>query len=218
MESVTAVMRQADGFHPISRACEELPFTRGTIHQFSIQEDGSAVVLRDVRGDLDCARHVIESDPTTLGYSVSGGSEGEGLAYVHARPTGSIEGIIRLPREHELILDFPLEGLGETEIRVTMISDDRAVLREALADVPEDVDVTVERVGGYPPDPDARDVSALLTERQREILDVALDLGYYDVPRRATHADIAERADLSPSTVSEHMQKIEARAFGALAG
>jgi predicted DNA binding protein len=38
------------------------------------------------------------------------------------------------------------------------------------------------------------------------------------MPRRATHDDIAERTGLSPSTVSEHMQKIEAGVFGALTG
>jgi predicted DNA binding protein len=216
MDSVTVVMTQEDGFHPIGRACDEMPFSRGTIHQFTILEDGTAVVLREVRGDLDCARHLIGDHPTTIGYSVSGGDDGEGLAYVHAEPPDTIGRIIALPRRHELLLDFPLEGLSETEIRATMVSESRAVLQEALADVPDEVDVTIERIGGYPPA--TRDVSAALTDRQREVLDVALELGYYDVPRGATHADIADRTGLSPSTVSEHMQKIEARAFDALAG
>jgi predicted DNA binding protein len=216
MESVTFTMTQDGGFHPIGRACEELPFTRETIHQLNVLEDGTAVVLRRIRGDLDCARALIESHPTTLSYSVSGGSEGEGLAYVHVEPPDPIAGVIELPRTHEVVFDFPLEGAGEDAIRATMVADSRAALREALAAVPEAVEVTVERVGGYPAD-DA-DVAALLTDRQREVLEVALELGYYDVPRAATHADIAERVGLSPSTVSEHMQKIEARTFDALAG
>jgi predicted DNA binding protein len=78
------------------------------------------------------------------------------------------------------------------------------------------VDVTVERLGSYPAD--GGEVTARLTDRQREVLDAATDLGYYEVPRQATHADIAERVDLDPGTVSEHMQKIEARVFEALAG
>jgi len=47
-------------------------------------------------------------------------------------------------------------------------------------------------------------------------LDVALDCGYYEVPRQATHRDIAEQLGVSPPTVSEHLQKIEARMFGTI--
>jgi predicted DNA binding protein len=216
MESVTFTMRQAAELHPMGDSCAGHAFTRGTIHQFSILEDGTAVVLREVSGDLDCARSLLESHDTTLGYSVSGGSQGEGLAYVHAEPPGSIAEVVALPRRHELVLDFPLEGVGDDEVRVTMISERRDVLQRALADVPDHVDITIERIGAYPED--GSDVTAVLTDRQREILDVATDLGYYDVPRQATHEDIAEETGLAPSTVSEHMQKIEARAFGTLAG
>jgi predicted DNA binding protein len=216
MESVTFTMRQAAELHPMGESCADPSFTRGTIHQFSILEDGTAVVLRAVSGDLDCARNLLEHHETTLGYSVSGGSQGEGLAYIHAEPPGSIAEVVRLPRRYELILDFPLEGVGEQEIRVTMVSESREVLQRALADLPDRVDLTVERIGTYPED--MSDVTAVLTDRQQEVLDVATDLGYYDVPRRATHEDIAEATGLSPSTVSEHMQKIEARTFGALTG
>jgi hypothetical protein len=216
MESVTFIMRQAAELNPMGESCAGHAFTRGTIHQFSILEDGTAVVLREVSGDLDCARSLLESHETTLGYSVSGGSEGEGLAYVHAEPPGSIAEVLRLPRRYELVLDFPLKGVGEDAVRVTMVSESRSVLQRALADVPDEVDITVERIGTYPED--TTDVTAVLTERQREILDVATDLGYYDVPRRATHEDIAAATGLSASTVSEHMQKIEARAFDAMAG
>lgn len=216
MESVTFTMRQAAELHPMGDSCAGHAFTRGTIHQFSILEDGTAVVLREVSGDLDCARSLLESHDTTLGYSVSGGSQGEGLAYVHAEPPGSIAEVVKLPRRYELVLDFPLEGVGDQEIRVTMVSESRDVLGRALADIPDRVDLTIERIGAYPED--GSDVTAVLTDRQREILDVATDLGYYEVPREATHRDIAAAVDLDPGTVSEHMQKIEARVFNSVTG
>ncbi|MDY6819184.1 MAG: helix-turn-helix domain-containing protein [Halobacteriales archaeon] len=216
MESVTFTMRQAAELHPMGESCADQAFRRGTIHQFSILEDGTAVVLREVSGDLDCARRLLETHDTTLGYSVSGGSEGEGLAYVHADPPGWIAEVVKLPRRYELVVDFPLEGVGENAIRVTMISEDRAILQQALADIPDEVDITIERIGAY--SEEMADLTAVLTSRQQEILDVATDLGYYDVPRQATHEDIAKETGLAASTVSEHMQKIEARAFSALAG
>ncbi|MGA9399626.1 helix-turn-helix domain-containing protein [Haladaptatus sp.] len=56
-----------------------------------------------------------------------------------------------------------------------------------------------------------------MTDRQQEILDIAMELGYYENPRRATHGEIAERVGIDASTVSEHMRKIESRAFAFLA-
>lgn len=48
-----------------------------------------------------------------------------------------------------------------------------------------------------------------LTDRQREVLDTARDLGYFDVPREATTADVAAALDLDGSTVTEHLQRAE---------
>ena len=51
-----------------------------------------------------------------------------------------------------------------------------------------------------------------------EIGDVGRDgvaLGSYDVPRGATHRDIADRLGLSVGTVGEHLQKVESRVFAS---
>ncbi|WP_247729837.1 helix-turn-helix domain-containing protein [Halovivax limisalsi] len=48
-----------------------------------------------------------------------------------------------------------------------------------------------------------------LTDRQREVLRTAFELGYYDVPRTAATTDVAAELDLDDSTVSEHLQRAE---------
>lgn len=48
-----------------------------------------------------------------------------------------------------------------------------------------------------------------LTDRQREVLEVAFDSGYYDVPRSGSAKDVASELDLDDSTVSEHLQRGE---------
>lgn len=75
--------------------------------------------------------------------------------------------------------------------------------------VPDAVDVEVHAVGerGL----DVAPGSAVLSDRQREAVLAALDLGYYDQPRRATHEDVAETLDCAASTASEHLQKAEAK-------
>ena len=50
---------------------------------------------------------------------------------------------------------------------------------------------------------------AQLTDRQREILAAAVEVGYYEVPRQASHEDIADHLGIAPATVGEHLRKIE---------
>lgn len=49
----------------------------------------------------------------------------------------------------------------------------------------------------------------LLTDRQRELLAVAIERGYYDTPRRCTLTELAEETDIAKSTCSEILQRIE---------
>lgn len=190
---------------------EESGFTRERIYHVNVMEDGTMILLGRLSGDLDSARQVFEAQEEVFGYNVSGGSEGSGLTYVHARPPAEVRQLLGLQREHGVFFDFPIETIRNGGLRIVMIGETNEVLRDALADVPEEMNVTVERIGAYP---DASgDMTGLLTDRQRDVLEVALELGYYEVPRRATHADIAERVGLTVGTVSEHLQKIEARVF-----
>lgn len=48
-----------------------------------------------------------------------------------------------------------------------------------------------------------------LTQRQREVVRTAYELGYYEVPRRVSTADVASELDVDQSTVSEHLQRAE---------
>ena len=49
----------------------------------------------------------------------------------------------------------------------------------------------------------------VLTPRQREIFRIALAMGYWDVPRRSTLNDIAQRTGVAKSTISESLAIIE---------
>jgi DNA-binding CsgD family transcriptional regulator len=66
--------------------------------------------------------------------------------------------------------------------------------------------VLLQRIGDYG---GPRNTLDTLTDRQREILQTAYELGYFDVPRSVSTADIADELDLDPSTVAEHLQRAE---------
>ncbi|WP_247731244.1 helix-turn-helix domain-containing protein [Halovivax limisalsi] len=80
-------------------------------------------------------------------------------------------------------------------------------LQEMLTELSPDVDFDVTAVGEFPCP--AEDRSTRLTDRQREVVQVALAMGYYERPRRITHEEIAAELDCGVSTVTEHLQKAE---------
>lgn len=57
-----------------------------------------------------------------------------------------------------------------------------------------------------------------LTDKQRQTLEMALETGYYEQPRRADLADLADRIGVSKSAVSQRLRTAEAKlvkhAFG----
>lgn len=55
-----------------------------------------------------------------------------------------------------------------------------------------------------------------ITDRQREIIETAYDLGYFEVPREVTAAEIATELDLDQSTVTEHIRRAERRLLSEL--
>lgn len=55
-----------------------------------------------------------------------------------------------------------------------------------------------------------------LTTRQREVIETAWELGYYEVPRDVPAAAVADELDLDPSTVTEHLQRAERNLLGHL--
>jgi len=54
------------------------------------------------------------------------------------------------------------------------------------------------------------------TERQREVVETAHSMGYYEVPRGASTDDVAEAVGLDPSTVAEHLRRAERSPLGQL--
>jgi len=96
--------------------------------------------------------------------------------------------------------------------------------RKFVDSLPEDFEVTVkskrsmdDKVG---PEMDAfkvigflelKTLSEMLTPRQIEVLNVAIGKGYYSKPRKITLNELAEYLDMAPSTLSEHLNKIEAK-------
>lgn len=203
-----------DGFHPADRQfVESATVERVAIHHLNQLDDGTIVFLYQLRGDPEQAKAILSEESDILAYSISR-EDNDLHAYVHVDPNETVETVFRLPQEHSLVIETPIECLPEGALRVSVLGD-QATFTEALNTVPDAFDVELETIREY--SPDDRQLYSLLTERQQEILATAIRVGYYDQPRTATYEDVAEQLDLAPVTVGEHLRKIEARILTEIA-
>ncbi len=57
------------------------------------------------------------------------------------------------------------------------------------------------------------DLADVLTARQKEIMELAQQSGYYEIPRKISTEALAEKLEISKATLLEHLRKAEHRLF-----
>ncbi|WP_136717303.1 helix-turn-helix domain-containing protein [Halorientalis salina] len=205
------------GFTGVGRTISSHPdITHEGIQNITLLGDGTVLMLTRLRGDLERARTILEERDDIRHCEVFGTDEG--YAYIHAEATDVVRQLLTVEREHEVLISTPIEfaeseGADGEELRVTLLGDDRT-LQRVVSNAPDAVDIRLEETGEYQPNLD--EVAALLTERQREILGTAVEMGYYEVPRGTTQREVADALGLAPGTVTEHLQKIESKVLTPL--
>ncbi len=100
----------------------------------------------------------------------------------------------------------------------TVAADDsRETIQEKLETVQSegDAEITVQKITSHG-SVDYPEVSLeRLSDRQREVFELARELGYYDSPRQISGTDLAEELGISKTTVHEHLRKVEATLLGS---
>ncbi|WP_343161548.1 helix-turn-helix domain-containing protein [Natrialba sp. INN-245] len=155
--------------------------------------------------------HCSRRFPTSSSSTWRGG-DGRGIASVQYRTAGRMTDLLAILREHEIVVDWPMTFVGaeghDRALEIRVLGTSRAIQR-AAADLPDGVDLDLQRLSGY--EPDATRFSPSLTDRQRELFDHAFEEGYYEIPRETTHRELADQFDISAGTVGEHLQRIEGK-------
>lgn len=182
---------------------------------WNLGAEESVTALYAIDGDCEAARAALAETPEIDAVSASptgGDADGSDGGYL----------LVQLDRTAAPLMEtvFDLVSTpGLVVVKPVVYRDGRAqgrlvgeddILQTVVDRLPERVGTDIREIGptGSVPLPEAR--ASSLSDRQREAVRAALDLGYYDHPRRATHEDVAERLDCAPSTASEHLQKAEA--------
>ena len=191
-----------------------------SIRYVSPVRDGEYSELLTFRGDPARVRTRLADSIHALEYGVSDGGDGNrrrGVAYVTCKNVGLVTALLAILRDHDIVLDWPIRYVEVTErgvrgLELTVIGTGEAIQR-AAATLPEDIGLEVQRLGEYDPSP--RPFDADLTDRQQEVFDVARRLGYYEIPRETTQAEVAATLDIATGTVGEHLRHIEAKLASA---
>jgi predicted DNA binding protein len=181
--------------------------------EWNATPDAVETVLFAVRGDAEpfaAAAPDLEG-VESVRLSAAGGPWTYALVELRPTATAMFEAVRGARKRSGLVVRKPIV-YRDGDMRFRVVGDADA-LRAALAAAPAAMDVTVEAVGAFRGALDHP--ASRLSDRQREALAVAHDLGYYERPREATHADVAAALDCAPSTASRHLQAAESKLVDA---
>lgn len=199
--------------HPWAGAGDGVTICPVEVYRMKVLADDTATIIAEFTGDPEHIRADLIESEKIVDATVTAANEG--IIHYHFEPRPVVRRMIRARRTTALAMQMPLE-LNEDGSATGTFYGDEATFEETIGHLPEVVEVEIEHL---------RDVSARersifdrLTERQREVLDKAVSAGYYEDPRGATHAELAAELDVSPTTVSEHLRRIERRIFRAYRG
>lgn len=112
-----------------------------------------------------------------------------------------------------LIPDAPVRIDDGQEQWTVLTGADRETVQNLLAEARNEADaeITLQQITA----PEATAAAPLpedtLSERQREVFELAREQGYYTWPRSISAAELAESLDISKATFLEHLRKAEAK-------
>ncbi|WP_123624055.1 helix-turn-helix domain-containing protein [Halorubrum sp. CSM-61] len=165
----------------------------------AVPDEGAGFALirltaRDVDAVLAAMRdHVALSKVSVM-------ARGEGVATVRIETSAPL--LLVAAKRSGLPIEMPLDiENGVAEVDVTGEHERVAALGERFDEL--GLDYEVERVR------QRVDPVRLLTDRQQELLLAAVELGYYDVPRRSTLTEVADHVGIAKSTCSETLQRVQ---------
>jgi hypothetical protein len=161
-----------------------------------------------VEGDREAYVDQLAARPDVERFDVATGDD-DGF-YVYARVAHRVQDEVLLDAfdRDTVVVVPPIEFRADRTMRLTAIGppDD---LQGVLDDMPDGVDVDVQRVGTY-----GGRRGGGVTDRQREALAAAWAVGYYDVPRDAGIDAVADELDCAVSTASDLLRRAESTLVG----
>ncbi len=163
--------------------------------------EGGAVELGEVvADDVAAAADAVRDHPDVVDYEQLFVGERRALAQYRSTEAGLYEFLAgsAFPPEFPIVVED-----GRFEFELTATREHLREVRSTLDASPLDYEL-LSVVSTADPD-------ALLTDRQRELLDAAVRRGYFEVPRECTLAELADEVGVDKSTASGVLRRGQGR-------
>lgn len=137
------------------------------------------------------------------------------MAVSQFEPTDEVQRALTLQQESFLVVDTPIRFTSEDHLKITYLGTEDTFRK--LFDYADELDsmaVDILNMGEY--EANESSLSRMITARQEEVLQAAVELGYYTEPRQASLEEIGDTVGISPGTVGEHLRKVEERVFSEI--
>jgi predicted DNA binding protein len=210
MRTLRITLSTADGtFHSADRALAHSDrVVRDSLLGIDWLSGGDAVVLYRIEAesaaDIETQLDDIES---VHGYDVTHEDGDTFSVFLHIAGEDPLASLFDLVERNALLIDRPLV-FNDDGIALRVVGTESS-FQSAMAEVPADVNLTIESTSGYAPG--EQTLRTQLTARQQEAVETAMELGYYETPRQVTYEDIAEALDCAPSTANELLRRAEGK-------
>ncbi len=178
-----------------------------------LTDDGTEYLLFYVEGNADRYRAAVDEIESIREYTITRTDGGSFYVYVCEETQDRERRWRSAFTNRNLVVVPPVEFDATARMRCTVVgaSDDLTAL---VSDLQDEASVTVEAVGEY--DRWHGAPAAKLTDRQLEAVRVAVEVGYYDVPRENGLARVAAELDCAESTASTLLRRAEGTVLSAV--
>lgn len=169
-------------------------------------------LLHRIEGDRAAFAAALDEIPQVLTHDITPITDDKFYIYLRDRSTQTASELFETFCRNSLIVVWPIEYHQDGTGTLTVVGPPDQ-LQTAIEGVPEGIETDIEEIGGAW---SREGVIARLSDRQRAAIAAGIEVGYYDMPRQATHADVAGVLGCAPSTASEHLRKAESKLLTSL--
>lgn len=171
--------------------------------------------LSVIAGDREAARAVATELDAVHRFDITPIDEDAFYAYAVMDVRAADASLMGAFDEPGLVIVPPIVYTSSETVHVTVLGEPDA-LAGLLEAFPDGVEIDVERVSDHRHR--AETLAGRLTARQFEAMETARELGYYDVPRTGSLAEVAAALECSESAASTLLRTVESALVDAALG
>ena len=200
-----------DGIHPMHAfISDDDRYGPTRLLQWNPTAHGTYLMVFRVAGPKNPYIEALEHSPSIRYYETTAvSSTGSGFSVlVEDEITDIARQIVETYADERVIVIPPVVFYPNRSADLQFVGENPS-LQRLLDRLPDAIDTEVRRLTTA--GPSMAPFVDRLTDRQRRVVAVALEQGYYDEPRTATLEDVAAELDLAAGTVAEHVRKAESQ-------